>query len=77
MAFGALTMNRMICFGTDFFATRRFAYGMHAREQELEASIRAAEEVGDALAAYDTAAARALVGSDEGTAMPPRLRDAL
>eukprot|EP00665_Eupelagonemidae_sp_cell47_P017467 gene17467-biopygen2555 len=50
---------------------------MRDREAALEASIDAAEDVGIALAAYDTDAARALVDGAEGEALPPRLRRAL
>eukprot|EP00666_Eupelagonemidae_sp_cell4sb_P009724 gene9724-4210_t len=49
---------------------------MRERERALEASIRAAEDVSELLAEYDTAAAGALVAGAGGAALPPRLRRA-
>eukprot|EP00665_Eupelagonemidae_sp_cell47_P012427 gene12427-biopygen9021 len=65
-----------LVFIVDYVLTRGFANQMRNREAALETSIDAAEDVGVALAAYDTAAARALVDGDEGDALPPRLRRA-
>eukprot|EP00663_Eupelagonemidae_sp_cell21sb_P004035 gene4035-1723_t len=50
---------------------------MQRLADQLESSLRAAEQVSDHLALYDTAAARALISSDSGNELPPRLRKAL
>eukprot|EP00665_Eupelagonemidae_sp_cell47_P017715 gene17715-biopygen11956 len=70
-------ISMALVFVVDYVLTRGFATRMRDREAALEASIDAAEDVGIALAAYDTDAARALVDGGEGEALPPRLRRAL
>eukprot|EP00665_Eupelagonemidae_sp_cell47_P015974 gene15974-biopygen5462 len=77
-------VSSVLIFLGDFHYTRGFASGMRDREAALESSVRAAEAVGEQLAAYNTDAkacladaARALIDGAEGGTLPPRLHAAL